>query len=234
METETVGEGPDLAFVLGWGNRLDHENVRWLLDALTERYRVHAFQIPINPTDFEAEYLAPVREYVAELGSYRFLGHSTGGLIGAHLRDPEPETRTYLSPWWGFPDEQDGPLLGLVTKLPTARQFVPTGTSNRESLGQLATDRQIGETPDKASPAFLGLAKRAQADLPPFDDDAVVFYTPEDAVVSPDAIEKRVPQRNRVAYEGGHELFSSTDRDEYLDALFAAIEGGVEALDRSG
>jgi pimeloyl-ACP methyl ester carboxylesterase len=232
MEVRTFGDGddPDLVFVLGWGNRIDHENVRWLVDALAERYRVHAVQIPVNPTDFEADYLAPVREYVADLGEYRFLGHSTGGLIGAYLREPAPLTRTYLSPWWGFAEEQAGTLLDLITKLPTARQFVPTGTSNRESLGALATDRQIADSPDRASPAFLGVAKGAQAGLPPFDADAVVFYTPDDLVVDPEAIEARAPERNRVAYEGGHELFSSPTREDHLDAVLAAVEGGVEAI----
>jgi pimeloyl-ACP methyl ester carboxylesterase len=232
METETFGDpdDPDLAFVLGWGNRPGHETVRWLIDRLAERYRVHAFEVPVNGTDFEGEYLDPVVEYVADLGAYRLLGHSTGGLVAAHVRDPAPETRTHLSPWWGFADDQRGPLLSLVTRVPSARQVIPSGASTREALGALASDEQLADSPDRVSPAFLRTIRGAQRSLPPVEDD-VVFYTPEDTVVSPQAIERRVPPRNRVAYEGGHELFSSPAREDHLGTLLAAVEEGPAALE---
>jgi len=236
MQTEVFGDDgdPDLVVVLGWGNRIDHENVRWLVDLLVDGgYRVHVFQIPVNISDFQAEYLDPVLAYIdrAGLGEYRFLGHSTGGLVGAHVRDPTPVTRTYLSPWWGYPEDQQGIGLRIVEKLPLSAQVVPAGTADRDALGELATDRQIAENPGTASPAFIGATRRAQADLPPFDGDAVVFYTPEDRVVSVPAIEDRVPERNRIAYQGGHELFSSPAREEPLDVLLAAVDRGLAGID---
>jgi riboflavin biosynthesis pyrimidine reductase len=57
-----------------------------------------------------------------------------------------------------------------------------------------------------------------------------VFYTPEDRVVSVPAIEERAPERNRVAYEGGHELFSSPTREEYVDRILAAVDRGLEGV----
>lgn len=45
------------------GNRLHHQNVRWLSEQLTTAgYRTHTVQIPDIIGDFEREYLAPVRE----------------------------------------------------------------------------------------------------------------------------------------------------------------------------
>lgn len=236
METETLGDpaDPDLACVLGWGNRLDHENVRWLLETLAADSNVTAVQIPITVTDFEAEYLDPVRGVVADLAEdYRFVGHSTGGLIGAYLRgEHAPATRTYLSPWWGMPPETAGPLFDLVTRLPVSRQVVPTGTADREALGALATDRQIREGPDRAAPTFLREAARAQAGLADVDPDpdAVAFCTLGDRIVDPRRVGDRVDAERVVLYDGGHELFSSPARDEHAETLRAVVREGSAGL----
>ena len=227
MRTEVFGTGDDLVFVLGWGNTPEQETVRWLIDRLVERdYRVHAVEIPITIRDFESEYVAPVAEYVASLSSYRVLSHSTGGLIAPALDDPE--TRVYLSPWWGIHDDQDGILARLLSRLPIARQIVPTGF-DADALGDLAADERA-EGPDGIAPTLLREVRRAQATLPAFDDDAVVFFSPQDRIVSPTAIRERVPDANRIAYDGGHELFSSSVRTEYLPMLRDAIASGVDGL----
>lgn len=233
MRRELFGpeDGPDLVLILGWGNAFEFETVRWLLDHLTDAgYRVHGFQIPTVVTDFEDEWLDPVAASVADLESYRLLTHSTGGLIGEFLDDPAPRHTVHLSPWWGFHDDLDNPVVNLATKLPLSTPILPAGI-DRESLGEYATDAQIEATPSRAAPTFLREAKWGQARLPPFDEDTVVFYTPDDPVVGADAIEARAPARNRVSYEGGHELFSSGSRDEHIDAVLSALDGGVDALE---
>ncbi|MFB6184352.1 MAG: alpha/beta fold hydrolase [Haloarculaceae archaeon] len=229
MHHETVGDvgDPDLVVVTGWGNRLDHENVRWLLDRLGADYRVHAFELPLVITDFEPEYLHPVAEYVAGLDDYRVLGHSTGGLVAAYLDGPT--TRTYLSPWWGFHRSIRKPLVGLLMRVPLARPILPSNVT-REKLGALATDRQVADAPARAAPTFLWECRRAQRTLPPFDDDAVVFHAPDDGVVDVETIRERAPPGNRVVYEGGHELFSSTVREDALPTLRAAVAGGIDAV----
>ncbi|MFB6128678.1 MAG: alpha/beta hydrolase [Halorhabdus sp.] len=228
MHTEVSGTGADLVFVLGWGNKPEHETVRWLIDRLVEAdYRVHAIEIPTTITDFDAEYLQPVAEYVAALSSYRLLTHSTGGLIGAFLS--EPKTRVYLSPWWGIHEDQDGLLAKLFARLPIARPLFPTGI-DAEAIGTLASGDQLADGPDAVAPTFLREIRRAQAALPPFRSDSVVFFSPGDRVVSPTAIRERVPAENRVPYDGGHELFSSTVREEYLPLVLDTIESGGGAL----
>lgn len=233
MIRRTFGEqadNRDLVFIAGWGNRLDFETIRWLLDRLVGAdYRVHAFQIPTVVTDFEAEYLDPIASAIADLEEYRLLAHSTGGLIGEFLDDPPPDQAVYLSPWWGFHDDLDNLLVDLAMRLPLSRPVLPAGI-DREDLGVHTTDRQLAETPSRVAPTFLREAKRAQKRLPPFDEDSVVFYTPTDPIVSSGATEARTPRANRVRYDGGHELFGSACRDEYIDLVLAALESGVDAI----
>lgn len=99
MQFDAFGDpsDPDLLWVMGWGNRVDSRHERWFVDRLVDAgYRVHAAEVPTNGTDFEADYLAPVRAYRADLGNLRVVSHSTGGLVVAHLEPAEPAV--YLSP----------------------------------------------------------------------------------------------------------------------------------------
>jgi len=230
MRAEVYGNGDDdLVFVLGWANKPEYDGLRWLIEHLTDAgYRVHALEIPRVISDFDAEYLEPVATYVEDLDEYRLLGHSTGGLIGEFLE--EPTTRTYLSPWWGFHDDLQNPLVSLLMRLPTRRRLLPT-TFEREDLGSLASDRQVAEVPDRVAPTFLREAARAQSRLPAFQDGTVVLYTPNDPVVGAEAIRERTPAANAVVYEGGHELFNSPAREDHLETLLAAVDQGVDALD---
>ncbi|GAA0662544.1 alpha/beta hydrolase [Natronoarchaeum mannanilyticum] len=234
MHRETFGSGDDLVVVLGWGNRLDHENVRWLLDRLAETYRVHAFRIPDAITDFEREYVRPVERYVADLGEWRLLGHSTGGLIGPYVAaatsTADPITHTFLSPWWGEPPGRDGLLLDVLTRLPISRPILPAGLDDPALLGDLTTDRQLADSPD-AAPTFLRETRRAHEQLPAIDDEAVVFCSLRDRVVGTRAIGERMPAERVRLYDGGHELFSSSSRAERIDDVLAAVREGPAGLD---
>jgi len=75
------------------GNRIEHENVRWLVDRFVEAdYRVTIFQLPTVVTDFETEWVKPIVDAVGELESYRLLTHSTGGLVAEYLEGPSTES----------------------------------------------------------------------------------------------------------------------------------------------
>jgi pimeloyl-ACP methyl ester carboxylesterase len=236
MNVEQYGpaDGPDLVCVLGWGNRLHHENVRWLCDQFVgEGYRVHAFEIPVVITDFEREYVAPIDRYVADLEEFRLVGHSAGGLVAAYLGGAH--TTTFLSPFWGFPRGQvgvDDALLALVSRLPLDRPVLPSGTARRDAIGELATARELREGPSRAAPTFIRESRQAHRDLPPIDEDAVVFCTLADPIVSTRAIGEAVPADRTVVYDGGHELFASRSRDEHVDTLLTVVDEGASALDR--
>lgn len=220
-------DGPNLVVVLGWGNRVHHEPVEWLLDRFVDDgYRVHAFEIPNVVTDFAREYVDPVQRYVDDLDEFRLVGHSTGGLIGAFINGAM--TVTYLSPWWGFPGD-GGPGLSLAMKLPIDRPLLPAGTE-KEDLGSYATDRQMEEIPSKAAPTFLREAEWAHENRPSIDADAVVFCSLQDEVVDVRAIGRAVPANRTVIYDGGHELFSSTGRDDQIETLLAVVREGASGI----
>lgn len=205
------GDG-DLLFVMGWGNRLNGENERWFIDRLAdEGYRVHAIQLPTNGTDFEREYRLPVQDYHDAHEPAVFLGHSLGSLVGAHLEtDARP---VYLSPWWG--------LYGLkylrwqsvvVPLLPIRARLIPINT-RREEIGARVTDEGWAALPKRLSPAFITEVYRAQQERPPIDDDAVVFCSLRDTIVSLSAIGEATTTGQIRLYDGGHEPFSSTGRE---------------------
>jgi len=233
MRRVQFGDGSEeVILILGFGNRPEHDGVQWLIDQLTAAgYVVTAFEIPRTITDFEAEYLAPVVDYVQTLDSYRVLSHSTGGLIARYLDDDGLETRTYLSPWWGFHDGLDTPLVRFLMRLPISKPILPASAS-RSELGELATNEWVADAPDYASPTFLREANRAQESIPPFDEDDAVFYNPDDTIVGTDAIEAQAPPTNRIQFAGGHELFCSRSRNDRVDAIVEAVESGVVALDK--
>lgn len=227
MKRKSVGPdtGTDLVFVLGWGNRIHGETVEWLVDQFVDAdYRVHVFELPDHIADFEREYLEPVSSFVETIDSYRFVGHSTGGLIGAYLDGPQ--TATYLSPWWGIHPSMRGWILDLLSAIPVSEPILPNRTVTSEAIGEHATETQLAEVPDRISPAFLDTIQRAQQSLPAIEDQAVVFCSLTDQIVSVDAIGEVASADQIILYDGGHELFSSACRDEYLDDLLAAVEDG--------
>ena len=229
MQIEQFGDGKDLLFVLGWGNRIHHDAVHWLVDRFVEDgYRVHTVELPLVVSDYEAELIDPVADYAGDLDNYRLVGHSTGGLVGAFLDGSV--TETYLSPWWGFPQSQQGLILSLLTSIPISRPIVPSGIGSRAVLGELASDEQLTDSPDKAAPTFLREARRAQRSRPPIDDAATVFCTLSDRIVGTRAIGDAVSAEQIFLYDGGHELFSSSDRDQYVEPLLAAVDDGADAI----
>lgn len=231
MNCTLSGDGTDenLVFVMGWGNKADHETVRWLTDQFVDAgYYVHAIEIPTVVTDFLWEYVDPIQRYVDDLAEFRLVGHSTGGLIGPYIDGAT--TRTYLSPWWGFTGG-GSPAMSLAMRLPTDRSILPAGIT-KEALGIYTTDRQIEEIPRRAAPSFLREAAWGHEHRPPVDEDAVVFCSLRDEVVSVRAIGYAVPSERTVIYDGGHELFGSTSREDHLDTLLAVVHAGADALDR--
>jgi len=222
----------DLVFVMGFGNRWTHQNIGWLIDTLTAAdadYRVHAFELPTNIADFKADWLEPVAEYVVDLEEYQLLAHSAGSLIAQALDGAD--NHVYLSPWWGYGAAHSDLLLELVSKIPTSAPFLPRGETSKHAIGDLATDHQLATGPAWVSPSFIRETRRAQADLLTIDHDAVVFCSLRDPVIDLRPIGERVPPEHVVLYDGGHELFSSSVRTDYVDLLYDALAEGADAIE---
>ena len=226
------GAARDCLLVLGWGNRCRHEPVQWLVDRLAGTYRVHAVELPTHITDFEAEWVGPLRSYVADLDEFPILAHSAGGLTAAHL-DPEGVTnRVYLSPWWGSDLPMPDALVNAISRLPISKPIVPGGDLKREHLGDHATSEQVADAPEAVSPAFLRTIGRAQRTLPPGRANAAAFCTLTDRVVDPRAVGGRLPADRIRLYDGGHELFSSSARERHVPTVLDALDRGPAALPR--
>jgi hypothetical protein len=214
------GGDRDLLFVLGRGNDPDDDNLAWFIDRLTDAgFRVHAAVLPPNITDFEREYVRPIRRYLDTLPEARLMGHSTGGLILAHLQSSAP--RVYLSPWWGM--ETDGLaslLLPLVRRLPVEKPLI-TLSSDGGGVGGLSNPRN----PDPVAPAYLREIHRAQATLPSFREGGVVFCSFADTVVDVSAIGEHAPADAMHLYDGPHGFFSSDSREAVAERVIDALEG---------
>lgn len=223
MTRETRGTGPDLVFVLGWGNRLAGENERWFIDRLAADYTVHAFEIPTNGTDFETDYLRPVRDHAAGLDDPHYLSHSTGGLVVGHLA---PERAVYISPWWAFYGAKlRGPVFEYGTRLPIERPFVPIDFT-QEEVGPRVSDEAWATLPKQVSPAFIRTIHEAQESMPDPGDEALVCCTLRETLVGLQGIGERVtPDRIRL-YDGTHEPFSSAERE----AACSTVEDALEEL----
>lgn len=224
--------GPDLVCLFGWGNRLSHENVQWFITQFVDAgYRVHAFELPLRLDDFYQDFLAPVEQYVTDLDSFRLVGHSTGGLLAAYVEGAQ--TETYLSPWWGFRESMFAPgelFLSLVSALPISRRVLPKASWTEAHLGELVTETELADSPEWIAPTFIREARSAQRHRPPIPEDAVVFCSLSDAIVSVQAIGEGVPADRTILYDGGHELFSSPSRDNHVGTLLTVVDRGADAL----
>jgi len=225
METDALGTGADLLFVMGWGNRVDGTNERWFAEQLAgEGYRVTLVELPTNPTDFDRDYLEPVADVAGDLADPVVVGHSTGGLVAAHL---EPDRAVYVSPWWAFYGEQIRSwLLEWGPKLPIERPVVPIDF-DREAVGPRVTDRGWRRVPDRVSPAFVREIRTAQGDLPEVSDRARVCVSLQDTVVGLQGVGAWVPPERVHLYDGRHEPFAAADRA----AATTVVTDAIDAVD---
>ncbi|SEF72188.1 alpha/beta fold hydrolase [Halobellus limi] len=230
--TRRGADGEDLLVVLGWGNKPTHEHVAWLLTRLLDAgYRVHAVTLPTNGWNFEAQYVAPLDEYLTDHDVDLALSHSTGGLVAERLADRHALRNVFLSPWWGVRTDGlvDRAILAAFERLPTAKRLYAPDL-DAAAIGDLKSTAEAATGPGGLSPAFLATVREAQSRLGPFDDGDAVFYSPEDRVVDPAAIEARTPPENRRSYDGGHEFFASSGRADVLDDVLAALDAGPDAV----
>lgn len=222
MRTNTIGDGEELLFVMGWGNRVDGTNERWFATQMAnEGYRVTLVELPTNPRDFEVEYFEPIADLWYDLDEPLVVGHSTGGLVAAHL---QADQAVYVSPWWAFHGEKHRErILRWGSKLPLTRPFVPIDF-DRAEIGPRVTDRGWDRIPNRVSPVFIGEIRDAQASLPEISDRARVCCSLRDTVVGLQGIGDRVASEQVHLYDGRHEPFAAEDREAATDVVLAAID----------
>lgn len=213
---------PTLLLVMGLGNRLEGQNERWMIDRLTDAgYRVHAIQLPTEIADFEREYRMPVQRSHDEHDPAVVVSHSLGGLVAAFLETPARQV--YLSPWWQIYEAKVSAWeRWLVPRLPVRARILPVKT-RRDEIGEYLTDEAWERLPKRISPVFIAEIYRAQRRRPPIGEDAVVFVSPEDTIVSLRAIGAAVSSDRIRLFDGKHQLFSATGRKEASDKVLAVL-----------
>lgn len=226
MEHATFGEGADVLFVMGWGNRIDGDNERWFVDRLVERgHRVRVLQLPTDVADFEGEYREPAGDHLEVLDDPVVVSHSAGGLVAAHL---QPQRAVYLAPWWGiYGRKLRGTALELVARLPISLSLLPIDFE-REEVGAHVTDEHWAALPKRVSPAFMGEMLDAQADRPPVSRDHQVFLSLRDTVISHRAVGEAVDPGQVHLYDGAHELFASVGRENLVEPVLDTVEAAGE------
>lgn len=213
---------PTILFVMGFGNRLDGANEGWFIDRLTDAgYRVHAIELSTDIVDFEQEYRRPVQRVHDEVEPALVLSHSLGGLIAAYLETPAHAV--YLSPWWGI---YEGKISvwerWLVPRLPITARILPT-KPRREEIGTHLSATDWNHIPNRVSPVFITEIYRAQQARPPISEDAVVFMSLEDTIISVRAVGAAVRTDQIHLYDGRHQLFSTRDRHEAVKTVLAVL-----------
>jgi hypothetical protein len=224
MDSRTFNESgsPTLLFVMGLGNRFGNASVNWFVDRLTGAgYRVHGLQLPTEITDFEREYRRPVQRAHDENDPAGVVSHSLGGLVTAFL--DTTAMSVYLSPWWGIYEEKVSTLARwIVPRLPVQARVLPTNT-RRDELGERLSDDEWEQLPKRISPVFITEIYNAQQTRPPISADAVVFVSLADTIISLKAVGAAVCSGQIRLYDGGHQLFAATDRQEVVDEVLAEL-----------
>lgn len=226
METRTFSRSgsPTILFVMGYGNRLDGASERWFIERLTDAgYRVRAVALPTDIRDFDREYRRPVQQIHDEIEPAVVLSHSLGGLITAYL-DTSADA-VYLSPWWGiFEGKLSAWERWLVPRLPIRARILPNKT-RREEIGANLSAADWNNIPNRLSPVFITEIYRAQQARPPISEEAVIFVSPEDTIISLRAVGAAVSKEQLYLYDGGHQLFSTRDRQEAVETVLAVLPG---------
>lgn len=220
MDSRTFNESgnPTLLFVMGFGNRFDSASVDWIIDRITNAgYRVQAIQLPTNIGDFEQEFRRPVQRLHDEHEPKGVLSHSLGGLVAAFLETSAKGV--YLSPWWGVNEAKVSSWeRRVIPRLPIRSRILPIKTS-RDELGVHLSDHEWDRLPKRISPVFITEIYHAHQTRPSISDDAVVFLSLSDTIVSLQAIGRAVSSDQIRLYDGKHQLFSAHDRHEAMDKV---------------
>lgn len=221
-ETFNASGTPTILFVMGFGNRLDGSDEGWFIDRLTDAgYRVHAVELSTDIVDFEQEYHHPVQRIHDQVNPAVVLSHSLGGLITAYLDTEAHEV--YLSPWWGIYEGKVSAFeRWLIPRLPIKARILPSKT-RREEVGTHVSPADWNNIPNRLSPVFITEIYRAQRAMPPISDDASVFTSLEDTIISLRAIGDAVSVDQVTLYNGGHQLFSTSDREEAVETLLEVL-----------
>ncbi|MEA3558580.1 MAG: hypothetical protein U9R75_04935 [Candidatus Thermoplasmatota archaeon] len=213
-----------LLFINGYGGTFEQPGVKWYMN----RFRDHDLdvtyiQLPTRVNDFTNEVLGPCLEVEKEMGKHVAAGFSFGGLTLAYMHGSR--RRIFLSPFWAVNDRWSGKghkavvnVLSSITKPLLPRQF------DKEEAGELAVDDDMEGMPKLVSFRTIEQFFKAQENIPPPEENDVVFYSPKDTIISPRVIENRGIEAH--PYQGGHMFYLTRGRKEVTKNILLKIDEG--------
>lgn len=221
---EMEGEGKKVLFIHGYGGNIEQPGVKWLMNRFEDSgYSVTYIQLPTVINDFKEDILQPLRDVQDTLGDHVIVGFSIGALAAAYLN--KQKSTIYMSPFWGINDRWAfkglGTLLKVIANLnkPALKRHF-----EKEDAGPMAVDEDMNGIPDYVTPRTIHEMHSAHNNMPEPNKDDIMFYCPNDAVVSLKAIKRR--DIRKITFNGGHMFYLSRERDDIMDKVLSYVEEG--------
>jgi len=216
------GRGKKVLFLLGFGMNFDQPGTKWLMDRFDEREIDTTFvSLPVEFHDYKKELIDPCKNLLT-VGDYEaIVGFSLGGLAGAHLTGVK--RRIFISPFWRV----NSRWLNIWTKIVVhgmARfriRLVPR-KFNLSDAGYHAVEEDLVGIPQFLDPRAIEEMAKAQEGLPPPEKGDAGIYCPDDMIIDPSLVEKRVKEAYR--YNGGHMFHLVKDRERNMEVLYKYLE----------
>jgi len=225
LRTHTVGEGPDVMFLLGFGINFDQPGTRWLMDSFKEKgYETTFVMVPTDLTDFRTELVDPAKEIETSLGDPLVIGLSLGGLVASYMG--RSRRRIFLSPFWGVHDTLRRKGLDLaLQKLKKVRYRLLPRVFTVADAGYFAVEDDLVGIPAGLSFSTLSQMVSMQQEMPPLREDDVVYRSKQDFIISHNTIDEKA--RIIREYDGGHLIHLVKDRDLLFSEIFGLLDDTI-------
>ncbi|MFW3145894.1 MAG: hypothetical protein ACMUIE_03690 [Thermoplasmatota archaeon] len=225
---QVPGGERQLLFINGFGGNFEQPGVEWYMNRIREHdYDATYVQLPTRVDDYMEDVIKPCMEVEKGLDEHVAVGFSFGGLTLTYMFGAR--RRIFVSPFLGVNEKWLAKghktvvrLLSLISRPILKRQF------EKEDAGPLAVNDDMKGLPEFVSFRTIDQLFRMQDSVPEPRQDDVVFYSPEDKVVSVARIEDRIYENELRShtYRGGHMFYLTRDRKEMVSSLLGEIGDG--------
>ena len=208
-------------FLPGYGMEFDQPGVKWLMEGFRGRCDATFVTFSTEFSDHEGELIHPCRDLLSKDTYDELVGFSLGGLVVAYLNGFE--RRVFISPFWGINPR----LVNIWTRTAVrgmARfriKLVPRNFAISDA-GHYAVEEDLKGMPIFLDARTIEEMAKAQEGLPPPEKGDAGIYCPDDMVMDPSLVEKRVKEAYR--YNGGHMFHLVKDRERNMEVLYKYLE----------
>lgn len=227
VEKKIVGKGPEVLLLLGYGVRLDHPGVKWLFRKFEKGgVKTTFLQLPVVIEDFREDILDPVNNVRKDMRSHAVIGFSLGGLTASFLHDAEK--RIFLSPFWGLNEEIEKGWMKVALKgLRVVRLRILPSRYDLVDMGYYSTEEDLKGMPEFMDFHTISEMMETQKSMPPPEEGDIVYWSPQDPLISHDAVREREVRTRE--YKGGHMVYLVKDRERIFDEIVGMCRDTLES-----